>query len=192
MNKALTLLSFVAVLNSAALAHEVIYFGVLAGVNENPSNASPGTGTARVTMDLDLATMRVEINFAGLVGNTTASHIHFGNGPGTNGAVATMLPSFTGFPLGVTSGTYDHTYDMALASSYNPAFITANGNTVGGAFAAFQSKLDAGFGYLNIHSSVYGGGELRANLTAVPEPASWALMSAGCVAMALRRRRNRR
>jgi hypothetical protein len=44
--------------------------------------------------------------------------------------VATTLPTFAGFPLGVTSGTYINTLDLTLASSYNPAFVTANGGSM--------------------------------------------------------------
>lgn len=189
VSKSICVLAF-AVVASVAFAHEVVYFGVLSGANEVPSNGSAGTGTAKVTMDLDLVTMRVEVQFSGLTGNTTASHIHFGTGPGTNGAVATMLPSFTAFPLGVKSGSYDHTFDMASAASYNPSFITNNGGTVGGALNAFLLKLDSGFGYLNIHTSSVPSGELRANLVAVPEPSVCASVALGLVAIARRRRRS--
>ena len=44
--------------------------------------------------------------------------------------MATRVPSFVGFPLGVTAGSMDNTYDLNLASSYNPAFVTDNGGTV--------------------------------------------------------------
>lgn len=172
---------------AGASAHELIYYGKLMGSNEVPANNSPATGTAVVTMDLDLGTMRVQCNFDGLTGNTTAAHIHFGAGPGTNGGVATQVPSFTGFPLGVKNGSYDKTFDMSLASSYNPAFITGNGGTVGGAYNAFLNRLAQGHGYLNIHTSTFAGGEIRANLTAVPEPGTWGAMAVGA-AVLLRRR----
>ena len=32
-------------------------------------------------------------------------------------------------PLGVTAGSMNQTYDMTLASSYNPSYVTANGGT---------------------------------------------------------------
>ena len=43
--------------------------------------------------------------------------------------VATGVPTFLGFPTGVTNGYYDHTFDLTLASSFNPAYVTANGGT---------------------------------------------------------------
>src|SRR5262249_2380903 len=93
----ITLMLSVAAVAPAA-AHEIQYAAVLSGLNESPPNASPGTGTALVTFDLDLFTMRVETEFTGLLGNTSAAHIHCCTtlaGAGTAG-VATQTPSFTG------------------------------------------------------------------------------------------------
>jgi hypothetical protein len=114
--------------------------------------------------------MRVQATFSGLTGNTTASHIHAPTaaaGTGTAG-VATTTPTFTGFPTGVKAGTYDHTFDMTLASSYNPAYITANGGSPATAFIAFKAAVAAGKSYLNIHSSFAAGGEIRGFLLPCP------------------------
>ncbi len=81
--------------------------------------------------------MRVQASFSGLTGNSTNAHIH-GNtlAPFSGTAiVATPLPTFPGFPSGVTSGTYDTTFDMSLAPSWNSAYITAHGGTPLSAFA---------------------------------------------------------
>lgn len=167
--------------STPTLAHERVYTAVLDGPSEAPPNGSPGHGTATVTFDLDLITMRVQASFAGLTGNVTASHIHCCTtvpGAGTAG-VATVVPTFTGFPSGVTAGTYDHTFDMALASSYNAAFITAHGGTVSGALNDLLAGIDAGKGYLNIHTRTFPGGEIRGFLAPVPEPETYAMMLAG-------------
>jgi hypothetical protein len=110
-----------------------------------------------------------------------------------NEIVATQVPSFAGFPLGVTSGNYDYTFDMTLASSYNPFYVTANGGTTASAFAALVAGLNAGGAYLNIHTSGHPGGEIRGFLiaAAVPEPSTWAMLIlgfAGIGFMAYRRR----
>jgi hypothetical protein len=147
-------------------------------------------------VDFDLTThfMRVQVTFSGLLGTTTASHIHSATAiPGTGTAmVATQTPTFVNFPLGVTAGSYDMTFDTSLDSTWNPAFVTAHGGTVAAAEAFFASSLDAGTAYLNIHTMVVPGGEIRGFLQAVPEPSSLALLGAGCAGLAgwLRRRRS--
>ena len=125
--------------------------------------------------------MEVQVTFANLTTPDTAAHIHCCTAsPGTGTAgVATVTPTFTGFPGGVTSGTYDHTFDMTLASSYNSAFVTANGGTPASAFAALVAGLNAGDAYLNIHTTQFPGGEIRGFLNAVPEPETYALMGVG-------------
>jgi len=176
-----------------AQAHTVIYFATLSGSAEAIPNASPAVGTATVTLDLDLVTMKVDVEFSGLLGNVTAAHIHGPTavaGAGTAGVI-TMTPTVTGFPSGVTSGTYSQTFDMTLASSYNAAFITANGGTVTTALNAGVAALDAGKAYLNIHTSSFGSGEIRGFLAPVPEPGTTVLgLLSGAVLM--RRRRSAR
>ena len=173
------------------------YTGALNGPNENPPVASAGTGTAIVTYDSTAQTLRVEIDFSGLTGNTTAAHIHCCIAAPANVGVATQTPTFSGFPLGVTSGSFDNTFDLTLASSFNAAFVTANGGTPAGAEAALANGLDNGQAYVNIHSSFDAGGEIRSFLAlqgvSVPSTstaglAALALLLAAAGAMLLLRR----
>lgn len=188
---ALTAAAFAAAL--PAQAHEQVYAASLLGSSETPAAATPGSGYAIVTFDLDLFTMRVQATFSGLLGNTTAAHIHCCTAVAGTGnvGVATLTPSFTSFPTGVKAGSYDFTYNMALASSYNAAFITNNGGTPGSAFNALVAGLDNGKAYLNIHTSSFPGGEIRALLVPVPEPETYALMLGGLGVLALAARRRR-
>src|SRR5262245_25056330 len=98
----------------------------LNGAIEVPVNASPGTGVVEVTIDDVANTMRVAATFSGLLGNTTACHIHGPTavaGTGTAG-VATMTPFFTGFPTGRTNGPCDTTFELTLAAPYTAYFVT--------------------------------------------------------------------
>lgn len=154
----------------------------LSGGAENPPNASPGTGLATVIYDADAHTLAVSATFAGLLGMTTAAHIHCCVDAPGNVGVATQVPSFVGFPLGVMTGSFDNVYDLTLASSWNPAFVTANGGTPAGAEAALAAGLLAGRAYFNIHTNAFPAGEIRGFLQ-VEEPQSIALAGLGLLAL---------
>jgi len=139
----------------------------LSPLNENPAHpTSSATGTAAVWWDTSTNMMTVDLSFTGLSGPNTAAHIHCCvTTAGGNAGVATVTPTFTGFPSGTQSGTYMHTFDMTLATSYNPAFVTLQGS-VANAMAAIFAGLQAGTTYLNIHTTTFGGGEMRGFLHA--------------------------
>ena len=163
-------------LGMAPAAHAAViqYGAILNGPSESPPNASPGTGFAQVDIDDVALTMTIQASFSGLTGNTTNCHIHAATAVALSGTagVATTTPTFAGFPSGVTAGVYNNVLDLTLASSYNPAYVTANGNTVPTARAALLQAIADGKAYFNIHSSMYSGGEIRGFLVPLATPAS--------------------
>jgi hypothetical protein len=184
-----------AAIATPAAAVQSIFTTELRGANESPPNDSPATGNATVTIDTISGMMQVHESFSGLTSGNTASHIHCcTTDPGVgNAPVATTVPTFTDFPAGETTGTYDHTFNMLNASSYNttnPDFIMAHGGTAKSAFDALLAGVNAGTAYANIHTSVHPGGEIRGFLAPIPEPETYAMFLAGLALMgALARRR---
>jgi CHRD domain len=164
---------------SASHADTITLSADLTGALEIPAVPSMGTGHATVILNTTALTMEVQVSFSGLTSGTTASHIHcclpspFQN---TNEPVGTTIPTFPGFPLGVTSGTYDQTFSLLADSTYNLVGVPPGnvGNMFLGSSAAtaepvFVAALLAGETYLNIHTMNFMSGEIR-GLLAVPGP----------------------
>jgi hypothetical protein len=114
----------------------------LSGANENPPNASPATGTTNISVDPVSNTVTFTLTFSGLLAPSTAAHIH--QAPvGVNGPVVVPLT----IPLGVTSATATGT--ATPITPFQVKDICAN---------------PSGF-YVNVHSSVFPGGEIRGQLS---------------------------
>jgi len=77
--------------------------------------------------------------------------------------------------MGVTSGSSNGVLALTQAASYNPAFVTANGGTVANAEAVFVTGFENDMTYLNIPTTQFPNGEIRALLTPEPAPggANW-------------------
>ena len=170
---------------TSANANIIVFSGNLTGTQEFPPNASPGTGLATITIDDVTHSMIVDVSWSGLLSPTTIAHIHCCAAPGANAIPATGVPTFPGFPTGLTSGTFNATFDLDDPGLINPAFVTANGGTIPLAFDAFLTGLLAGNAYINIHTQQFPGGEIRGQLAPVPEPATWAMLMLGFAAVGL-------
>ncbi len=149
---------------------DFILTATLSGSNEVPANASLATGTATFTFLTQSQTIAYDVLFSGLSSNAIAAHIHLGP-PGVSGPI--ILP-FSPSPSG-TSGEITGT--LTAANLINQA---ASGiSTFSGIVAAAQ----AGNLYANIHDVNFPAGEIRGQLTSVPEPSSIALVGLGLVGL---------
>ena len=161
----------------AARAIPMPFGGILSGANETPPNNSPGAGSVTVVLDPTAETIQILASFFGLTTPDVAAHIHCcqtspGNPPTVG--VATTMPTFAGFPLGVTQGTYlSPIFSLEDSSFYNPAFVMLQGG-LEQAETALIAGIESGLTYFNIHSQQFMGGELRTQLLplgGVPVPA---------------------
>lgn len=162
----------------------------LNGANQNPSNSSPATGSAILTLDTDANTYSVNLSVFNMdpaslvdVGPFSPVHIHLG-GPTTNGMVLNDL----GAPGNTTRTDFN-----SFGFVYSGSGIAVDDQTV--------DALLADITYINVHTADFPSGEIRGQLmsasagppTAVPEPAAGlalGLAAVGFVAVRIRRRRN--
>jgi hypothetical protein len=127
----------------------------LLGANEVPPNASPGTGFIDVILDDATNMLTVHETFSGLTAPATAAHIHCCGLPGTIQPVRLPFLATEGFPFGMTSGTFDHTFNLST-------------DLTGISVSDFITGLEAHLAYANIHNAPFPVGEIRGQL--VPGP----------------------
>lgn len=139
-----------------------------------PEGGGGRTGTGTLTMQYDDVghTLAINATFSGLSGTTSTAHIHCCTPTPATGTAGVALATggiLPGFPLGVQAGSYVQTIDLTLTSNYSGGFVTASGGTAAGAELALINALTAQAAYFNIHSSTFGGGEIRTFVTVVPD-----------------------
>lgn len=112
-------------------------------------------------------TISYDVTYTGLSGTPTAAHIH---GPANASASAGVVKAIDANGVLGTSGRYTGTMTLT------PAQVT---------------DLQNGLHYFNIHSALNPGGEIRGQITLVPEPSTYALLAlGGAVAYGIRRRKS--
>lgn len=124
-----------AVLSGSAAAQNVYTFPL-----DGPQmgTASPGTGTGTVVLDVSNGMITTSGSYGGVMGNVLAAHIHGPALPGQQAPVKFVL-DFTG----TTSGTFSG---------------TAQGTQLD------KQGILQGLYYVVLHTSVFGGGELRGQI----------------------------
>jgi hypothetical protein len=177
-------------LSASAVAQPEFDRATASGPAENPPNNSPGFSNATFIIDGTALQMSADVPFKDLTAPSVAAHIHCCTAEPLLG-IAPIATPFTGFPTGVTSGTYSRTFDLSKTATYEPAFLSANGGTAESAAAALLTGIRANQAYMNIHTTAYPAGEIRGFLVAapIPEPSSWAMLGVGLVGLGFMARR---
>jgi hypothetical protein len=118
----------------------------LTAASEVPPNASTATGTASLEYDGN-ANVQYRIDVSGITG-VTAAHVHSG-ASGANGPVRVTL--FDAPATGPLNG-------MLAEGSFD------TGDVQGISFEALLDELRAGTAYVNVHTTAYPDGEIRAQI----------------------------
>lgn len=165
MKKLITTLVIAGTLCAGIVSAQTTYQAILTGAGVSPPNASPGTGTLTLVLDAAGTQITVQESWSGLLTPALDSDIH---GPGGAGTNAVVIFSF--------HGVRRQTGGLIPSQSFaiTPAQV---------------AWLNAGYLYVDIHTSTYPNGEIRGQITLVPEPGSVALLSLGVGALVWRFRR---
>ena len=153
----------------------------LSGFNEVHFSAGPpatlrgavstkATGRFRAAIHDRADTIEYELNYAGLEGTVTQSHIHFGQAH-TVGGIVVWLCQTAGTPAPAAVATVtpmcpQDTLGGPVTGTIRPAQVlaqTAQGINAG-EFEELVRAIRAGATYVNVHSSLHGPGEIRGQL----------------------------
>jgi hypothetical protein len=135
---------------SAAQAQIIEMAATLSGSNETPAPILNGSyGSARVTVDIGAQTVSWNIDVVNLPSGMTAGHFHVG-GPGLSGPTVVNLI----FPTSISN-------DFNLTGSANSATAGLRPDQGIRSWIDFLQALVGEQVYLNIHTQVNGGGEIR-------------------------------
>lgn len=178
-NHVLAAIGALSVVGASASA-QVVTIGpfALAGTQEVPANASPAIGSGTLNLNITTGDFTLDYSFSGLTGTVTVAHFHRAL-PGVNGGVVYWLAA-SGAP---------NSLPTTLMSPSLPTGVTSHGPASGvGVFSpTLIGDALAGRLYMNVHTTAFGGGEIRGQV--VPTPGALALIGLGGL-VATRRRRN--
>jgi hypothetical protein len=140
----------------------------LRGLNEVPPTTSRASGELRAVLNKEQTSISFTLTYDGLSGPPAAAHVHFGPTK-VNGGVMVFFCGGGGKPAcpATTSGTVTGT--ITAADIVGP---TAQGiaPAPAGQFADIVRALLTGNAYVNMHTAMFPGGEIRGQVFAIGVP----------------------
>jgi hypothetical protein len=136
---------------------------LLDGFEEVPAVSTTGHGSFRATLSRDGGAIEFELRYTGLGGAVAQSHLHLGQ-RGVNGGIAIFLCSNLG---NGPAGTPTCPPPPAVVSGTLTADDVIGPSTQGVAPGELGEVLRAirrGAVYVNVHSDLFPGGEIRGQL----------------------------
>lgn len=136
----------------------------LSGYQEDPLTISTtGQGLFRAQIDDKAQEITYRLTYAGLVGTITQAHIHFGGRAQSGGVSAFLCTNLGNGPAGTQACPAAPATITGVIRPVNVVGPVAQG-IAAGEFTELVSAIRAGATYVNVHSSQYPGGEIRAQL----------------------------
>ena len=136
----------------------------LSGYQEDPLTLSTtGNGTFEADLSQDGTEISYRLSYAGLEGNVLQAHIHFGEAAQSGGISVFLCTNLGNGPAGTQpcpAAPATITGTITAANVIGPA---GQGITAG-QLDELVRAMKAGVTYANVHSSLYPGGEIRAQL----------------------------
>ena len=130
--------------------------------------STPARGTFEATIDKDGQIIHYELSYEGLVGTVSQAHIHFGQKHTVGGIVVWLCQGTVRAPASVAAvtpecpgpnaGTVTGTIVPAQVLAQTPQGFAA------GDFDELVRAIKAGAAYANVHSTVFGPGEIRGQI----------------------------
>ena len=157
---------FVAALSTSVPAMAQSFDAELDGFQEVPAISTTGMGNFHAEVQEEQITY--ELSYEGLEGQVRQAHIHIGQ-EGVNGGIVAFLctnqanapdPETPNCP---SSGTVTGTIDASDIVAVEPQGIAA------GEFEEVMRAMESGATYVNVHSDLFPGGEIRGEVEAAEE-----------------------
>ena len=162
MNRLLLAAALSALATSFASAEIIIASATLKGDEEVPAISTTGTGVFVGVLDTDANTIQYTLVYGALEGNVAQSHIHLGQ-TSVNGGIMLFLCTNMGngppgTPMCDASGVVTGTLEADDVVGPTDKGIGA------GEMAEALRAIQRGLGYVNVHTSLHGGGEIRGQI----------------------------